>query len=420
MRLESALYTSREGLSAHGQALGVIGDNIANANTVAYKASRPEFADLLSEGTEGRSSYAIVGGGSGVQVERIRVLHEAGVSEFTGRALDVAITGEGFFMVGNSEAPTYTRAGNFQLNAEGVLTTSDGLPVLGFQGEGTTVGELDMDAINLAGNASATVTLSGNLDATSAVTAAPANPATFREVAAAASFTNGATVYDSLGQEHNITLAFFRTGNNTWTAQAYIDGADVGGEAGVPVQVGQDLNLTFNAFGQMEEADQANAIITAAPAYANGAAAGNFAINLSGFSQYAQTSQISSITQDGQGAGEISGYEFGSDGSVLAVLSSGSRVLVGTLALRNFTNLEGLTRVGNNNYITTAEAGELDPGTPGTNGLGTIEGGALERSSVDIANQFVDLIVYQRGYQASSQTLGVASTLLRDTLGLIR
>ena len=434
MRLESALYASREGLNANGQALGVVGDNIANANTVAFKAARAEFSDIFSPGSEGNRHdmpSSTSGGGAGVEVQTVRNLHGAGVVEFTGRNLDVAITGEGWFMVGDPADPLYTRAGNFQVNGDGILTTADGKAVLGFpvtaetpaegeEGASGTPAEIDLSSVDITGNPTSTITFGANLDATSAIVTPPAAAVTFEEIGRTASWTTPISVVDSLGASHPVTLAFFKTAANTWTARAYMDGGEIGGTAGAPVQVGQDLTLNFTGGGIIEEGNQAAAVITATPAYGNGAEAGNFTINLGSFTQFASTSQPISIVQDGNAAGNVIDFQFRSDGTIAAVLSTGESVAVAQLALRDFQNLDGLTRIGSNYYRAESDAGEGDPGTPGANGLGEIEGGALERSTVDIATQFIDLILYQRGYQASSQTFGVASTMIRETLTLLR
>lgn len=430
MRLESAMFTSREGLNVHGQAIAVVGDNISNANTTSYKVSRTEFADLVSEGQDGKQSVVVSGGGSGVKLGKIRQIHDTGTIEFTGRSLDVAIGGKGFFMVGDASSPIYTRAGNFQINGDGVLVDGSGRQVLGSVaagpgqgaegGGGTTLGTLNLYDINLAGVATSASGMVGNLDAGATVTNLPANPQSFNEMRALANFSSSLVVYDSLGAEHAITVGFFKTGTNTWQAQAYVDGADTGGTPGVPVAVGQPATLTFGADGLIAEAGTAAATINGTAAYANGAAAGNFTINLSGFSQYAGGSQLASVTQNGQGIGEVTGYQFKKNGDLVAVLSSGTEYLIGNIPLADFRNVDGLIRAGSNSFIAGADAGLIDPARAGTAGLGELEGGSLERSSVDIASEFVDIVVYQRGYQANSQVLGVANNMIRDTISLLR
>lgn len=421
MRLETALFSSREGISAHGQAIAVVGDNISNANTTAFRASRVEFGDLVAEGGSGRESTTISGGGCGVGISSIRATQEMGVIENTGRALDIAIEGRGFLMVGDAENPGYSRAGNLAVDEEGLLVNPNGETVLGFSGaSGATLGALNVRAVDVAGQPTSALGVVGNLDSGGAIATVPNNPATFSEIAAAADFIANLTAYDSLGGSHQVTVGFFKTAANNWTSQAYIDGGEVGGTAGVPVQMGANATLKFGTDGKIADGDKAAATITATPAYSGGAAAGSFAISMGSFTQYAGSHLIASITQDGQGAGTIDNYDIRSNGQFYANLSNGQSVLIGTLQLADFNNPEGLQRSGNGLYSGSSAAGEKRTGNPGEGGIGTIKGSSLERSTVDIANQFVDLVMYQRGYQASSQTLNAASTLLRDTLQLIR
>lgn len=423
MRLETAMLAGREGVSVHGQAISVIGDNIANANTTGFKTSRVEFIDLLGDvNRAGSEVTGIPSSGSGVAVSQVRQIHDTGVIEPTGRSLDVGIAGGGFFILGDPDAPTFSRAGNFMINGNGNLANSQGKEVLGFVGDGTALSPLNMLNISTAGAPTTAAALFGNLDSSAPNSVAiPANPATFAEVNQNATFVMpNLTVFDSLGAAHTVSVAFFKTGVNTFTAQAYIDGGDVGGAAGTPVKLGGDATLTFSPNGRIEEANKPAASIAVAPAYGNGAAAGNFTIDLSGFSQVATTSQLTSVTQDGLGTGDIVDYEFQGDGTVSAVLGSGRSVVIGRIQLASFPNVDGLSRVGNGGFEATQDAGTMQVGVPGGAGFGTLQGKTLERSTVDISDQFVSLVVYQRGYQANSQAMSTANNLLRDTIALLR
>ncbi len=424
MRLESALFSSREGINAHGQAIAVIGDNISNANTIGFRASRIEFGDLVAEGTSSREGGNLPSVGSGVVVQNVRPVEGTGVIENTGRALDVAIEGRGFLTVGDSSDPYYTRAGNLSISEEGLLINVNGQEVLGFNADDGSLGTLNVSNLNLNGKATSAASIFGNVNSSLAVATVPSSPESFQVLNAAASHVANIRVYDSLGETHDITVAFFKTASsssgNTYTVQAYIDGGDVGGTAGAPVQLGSNATLTFGTDGKIAAANAAAASITAAPSYGNGAAAGSFTMNFSGFTQFAGPSQLSTITQDGQGSGNILEYEIRKNGEFIANLDTGQSVLIGTLRLADFSNLDGLQRAGNGLYTATETAGERKLGVPGEDGLGTLAGSSLERSTVDIANQFVDLVLYQRGYQAASQTLNATNALIRDTILLIR
>jgi flagellar hook protein FlgE len=421
MRIESALYASKQGIDAHGKAISVIGDNISNANTVGYKGSRIEFSDLLSTGEEGTEPSTIPQTGSGVQVQKVRQLHETGAIEFSGRALDVAIGGQGFFMVGETSAPTFTRAGNFEISPDGILVNADGAQVLGYSGNtGTTLGALDMINIDLTGEATTTGSVVGNISSTSSVSTPPVNPERFTELGTNASFATNITTYDSLGAERGVALYYFKTGSNSWTVDAYAAGADVGNVDETPVKLGS-VDLTFDENGSVSGGSGTTTPSTL-DVTANwlDAAPANVSIDLSGMTQFATGSQISNITRNGQSAGAIKEYFLEADGGVFARLSSGSQVQIGTLQLANVRNVDGLDRIGNAAYKETDRSGERLTGSPGTLGLGGIDVASLERSTVDISKEFVDLVLYQRGYQANSQIMNAANDIIRDTISLVR
>lgn len=421
MRLETALIAGSQGIAVHGQAISVIGDNISNANTTAFKGSTVQFSDLLSDREQIGENGNIAPAGNGVQIQEVRTDFATGNFESTGRPLDVAIDGEGFFIVGDATDPRYTRAGNFSVNTSGVLVDANGNNVLGYPAGSTTLGSLSLNSVKVSGGATTAAAISGNLSSAAANGTVPTNPTTFSQLNSAAATSSTFTAYDSLGAAHSIAVYYFKTDTNKWTAQAYIDGGDVGSTKGTPVKVGADATLTFNTSGQIETANQTAATIqNVAPAYSNGAAAGAFSINLGGFTQYASQSAIASNSQDGVAAGSINGYEIDTGGKVEAVFDNGTRQTLGTIQLASFTNKDGLERQGSSTYKAPAEAGKVLTGNPHSAGFGQIREGVIEQSNVDLSGQFVTLVVLQRGYQANSQTINAANQLLRDTLGLVR
>jgi flagellar hook protein FlgE len=421
MRLESALNTSKEGLNAHGQAIAIIGDNISNVSTTAYKTSRAEFSDILGEAAGDRVSETVAGAGDGVSVSRVRVLHETGVIEPTGRELDVGISGGGFFMVGDVASPEYTRSGAFEISRDGLLTNASGQPILGFSGADTTaLGTINMYNVRTVGAVTTKADIFGNLDAGARVTQVPANVENFTDLSRAESYSAVQDVFDSQGTRHTVRISFFKTAPNKWTAQAYIDGGEVtGGTAGKPQLIGK-ADLTFDGNGVITDANKAAAVITGAANYSNGAAAGNFTVNLGTMSQYAGGSLVTNVTQDGQSPGQVTAYEFSPDGKIFAVLDNGIRSQIGALPLATFRNLDGLERSGSGTFVRTEKAGDPIIGAAGNGLRGDIEGRTLERSTVDIAEQFVNLVLIQRGYQANSQVLGAANEMIQGTLQLIR
>jgi flagellar hook protein FlgE len=420
MRLESALRTSREGITAHGQAIAVVSDNISNVSTTAFKQQRAEFKDMLSDKVGDRGSEVIAGGGDGVFIDRVRLNFETGALNATGRQLDIALSGNGFFVVGDVAAPKLTRTGNFEINGDGILTTSDGLPVLGYSGTDIAqLGTIQMNRLAIQTLPTGTMEIFGNLDAGAPLTQPPANPATFQELNSAAAFVSTHSVFDTTGARHDFQLYYFKTGANQWTAQAYINGSEVGQADDIPVALGQ-TTITFNQFGQIDPATQAQTSIAMNPTWANGAAQNPITIGLGLFTQFGGGSRVTSSTQDGRGNGDVVAYDIAKDGKIFATLNTGDRVQAGTLALGMVTNLDGLERQGGSLFAATQESGAITVGLAGAGGRGGTVGGALESSNVDLSSEFVNMIVYQRGYQASSQVLSTTSDMIKNTIALIR
>lgn len=415
MRLESAMYSSRSGLEVHGEALNVVGDNIANANTVAFRRSRAEFADIFSDFQKDS-----VESGNGVSTVVVRSLQEAGTIENTGRSLDVAINGQGYFVIGDKEAPVYSRAGNFSFDKDGFLVNAQGMPVLGYAPNATELGPIDINAVELYGSATKQMGMFGNLNSSSPIVPVPAAPTTFEELNDAASFSQEVQVVDSLGKEHSLRMYFSKTAGNTWNVSSYVDGEDVGGVAGSPVAAGAPATLTFGPDGKIAAADSAAAQMNLQLNYTGGADVGNVVVDLSSFSQFAAFNGLTALTQDGVSASRIKGYAMGEEGQVYAVLEDETKAQVGTIALALFPNDDGLSRLGNTLFAANEAAGDRTLTRPGQDGTGNLRGSALERSTVDLGTEFIDLVLFQRGYQANSSAFSNIASLIKDTIGLMR
>jgi flagellar hook protein FlgE len=420
MRLESAFRASSEGITAHGQAISVLGDNIANANTPAYKSQRAEFVDILGEKIDGKLASVPGGIGDGVKVGRVRLDFDSGAANGTGRELDVAISGRGFFLVGGIERPALTRTGNFQIDAEGFLTTADGQRVLGYTGAAPEVlGPVSMTDLQTEPVATTNASVWGNLDGGGGINPLPQNPESFLELSRGAGFVSTQSVYDAIGERHDVQFFYFRTAANQWSVQAYINGEDVGQGADQPVLLGS-LNLTFDQQGYIPEENAAQAVLTLNPAWGNGAAATPIAVDFSNFTQFSGGARITNVTQNGRGDGDIVGYEFGEGGEIMAMLNNGTKVQAGTLALGLVSNVDGLQRLGGGLYEVTQQSGALAIDRPKIGGRGVTMGGFIEASNVDLPNQFTEMIVLQRGYQANSQVLSTANDILKNTIALVR
>jgi flagellar hook protein FlgE len=420
MRLESALNTGREGITAHGQAISVVGDNISNANTIGFKNQKAIFADMLGETPGDRVADVVSGAGDGVTIRSIQSNFEVGPIQGTGRDLDVALSGNGFFQVGDIANPQLTRAGSFQLDQEGFLTTLDGLRVLGYTGaDAANLGPIDMRKVDLEIVPTTQAQLFGNLNSAANTSEPPANPLTFQEISNTAASTTMVSVYDSLGSRHEIVFGYYRTGVNTWTVQAYANGGDVGQAADVPVVVGT-TQLTFDTNGRLTQEGAAQASMNINANWSTGAAASAITADFTSFSQFAGATLVTNYAQNGQGVGEITGYEINGEGAINARLTNGQTARIGTLSVATVTNKDGLVRSGTSTFVATDKAGVVTAGVAGTGARGKLLAESLEYSNVDLAGQFVELVVLQRAYGANSKVISTASDIIKETIALVR
>jgi flagellar hook protein FlgE len=440
----NGLFSGRAGLQSHGLAISVVGDNLSNASTIGFKSSRTEFQDLVSAGQPAGKTV-----GSGTQVGNIVPIQEQGTLEFTGRSLDVAIEGSGYFIARAGDGNVYSRAGNFQVDEDGFLVTQQGDSVLGFRHNGTGgLESLNVSSVLQENVASTEVGIEGNLDAqplpvaisgtvngtplaanvVGGTTTPAATDPTFSDLNDEAEFSTVVGIYDSLGQEHNVSLYFFRESSTApqYTVRAYAQSEDVDPSvvyAGRPRQLGggtpavNEVQLSFNSDGTMSTTS--DRIFNLNIPWNNGSTSQVVDIDLSGFSQFASPSSISSVTQDGQGVGSVTSLNIGVNGEIFAVLDTARTASIGTLALANFFNPEGLRRIGENYLQESNDSGEPIVGVPDTGRFGTIQSGSLELSTVDIANEFVKLVTLQRAFQANSRMVTTVNGLLNDIIQLV-
>lgn len=424
----NGLFAARSGISSHGTAIAVIGDNISNASTIGYKTSVAQFADLVAGG---QASGRVVGSGS--TVNAIDSVFQQGTLEFTSRPLDLAVDGNGFFVVAKGEQRFYTRAGNFKVDTAGYIVTQDGLAVLGFPSDGTgALQPLNTNTISQSSVESTEVAISGNLDASSssialatiptvptAASGSVATTPTFKDINDKAQFSTVVNVFDSLGGKHEVNIFYFHSDTpNVWQARAYVKSEDVnagGTPVGYPRLVGAATTMTFGPDGKL-----ANPVsLTATMPWSGGADnTQSVKFDLSNFTQYSAGSNVLSITQDGQGVGSVSSLSIGADGKIAALLDNGQSSVIGTIGMANFANAEGLTRSGGNLLQQSNESGEPVIGQPKNGTFGAVQSGSLELSTVDIASEFVKLITLQRGFQANSRIITTINQLLNDIIQL--
>ena len=405
------------GLTAMSTALSAIANNLANLNTTGYKDTRVLFRDLFyqSLGTSGAGDPVQLGAGAGVAA--MPSLFTQGSVDPSGVPTDVAITGEGFFVTQKDGVTTYTRAGDFSVDKNAFLVTAEGQQVLGFPfvngvittGQGLTPLQLGTGTISPP-TPTSNVEIKTNLNASAAI---------------GTSFSTPVTIYDSLGASHVLTFTFTKTAANAWTYQISMPAAELGPVGGV-AQTGvlATGNLTFDGTGALT-APAANIAAINITNFADGANNQSFSWQLfenaaSVLTQVAAPSSTSSTQQNGSGSGSLVNFSIGSDGMITGNFSNGKTAVLGQLALATFPDQQGLLRTGKNGFSETLASGQAVVGAPGTGGRGTLSGGALELSNVDIAKEFAAMIVAQRGFQANARVVTTFDEITQDTINLKR
>jgi flagellar hook protein FlgE len=394
------------GLNAAARNLDVIGNNVANANTVGAKSSRVEFADLYANSLTGLSAAT---NGIGVAVTSVAQQFTQGDIVSTQNPLDMAINGRGFFRVALNGSIQYTRNGQFRMDKDGYIVTAQGARLTGYsvdasgQTSNGTPTELKISTADISPKPTALSRAQLNLDARDIPITAPfdsANPSTYHSAMSM-------SVYDSLGRDHQVTLYYRKTAGNTWEVRAAADGTDVPGVAST---------INFNTAG----------IVTSPTGPFNltipvGADAGNtmtFGMNLTGATQFGASFATTEITQDGYGTGRLSGFTADDSGVLVGRYSNGQTRPQGQITLANFVNPQGLVPLGNNVWVEGGSAGQPTLGAPGSGILGALEAGAVENSNVDMTAELVNMITAQRVYQANAQTIKTHDQLLQTIVNL--
>jgi flagellar hook protein FlgE len=405
------------GLNANAQALSVIGNNLANINTVGYKASSVSFQDLVSQNVGGASiNPAQVG--LGVGLGTVSPIFSQGAIESSRMNTHVAVQGNGFFVLDGTAGRSYTRAGNFSFNNDGALVTPDGQFVQGYTQVDPVTGELIT-----SGTTGPIIVPPGVMRAPTASTSFQAVTNLDADTAVGGTYSTAIQIYDALGAAHVMTMTYTNTGPGAWNYALTVEGAEVtGGTAGTPFSLASGP-IAFNSSGALTTPPADVAITT--PAWANGAAVSvlNWDV-LSGttttptLTGYATASATSSISQNGAPAGMITDISIDPSGRINANFGAGQSVVMGQLAVATFNNPQGLFKLGANRYGESGASGLSNLGLAGTGGRGTLIGNALEQSNVDMAQEFTQMILAQRGYQANSKTITVSDQLLVDTINL--
>lgn len=431
------------GLNAAAKNLDVIGNNVANANTVGFKQSQAQFADVYASSVGGSAGTAV---GIGTKLSTVAQQFTQGNISVSNNSMDIAINGQGFFQLGSatSTAPQfYSRNGQFQQDNQGYIVTSEGMRLFGMNATGVP-GPLQIPTAQIPARATGTsaspnVMVGLNLDARGAVTAvaapAPAPAGAFNFNAADPTTYNNSTsttIYDSLGNPHVATLYFQKAtpvaGSNPWNVYLTVDNALVPPPAVTvpPSAVPMGAGLPFNTSGKLP----AGTLLTmpaaytpplAAPAAGGIAAAANpmtLTFDFTASTQYGSAFGVSSLVQDGYTTGMPSGFNVSPDGTILGRYSNGQSQKLGQVTIANFANPQGLQPMGNNRWSATSAAGTPLPGTPGTASLGVLQSGAVEDANVDLTAELVSMIVAQRVYQANAQSIKTQDAVLQTITNL--
>jgi flagellar hook protein FlgE len=419
----TSFSTALSALNATSTAIDVVGNNLANLNSPGFKTSALAFRDLVTQSLGAGLGETQVGFGVG-QPLTIRQFTQGAIQTSAG-LLDAAIQGDGFFVLKTASGnASYTRAGNFVADKEGNLLTDTGDRVQGWTTLNPATGAVDTNGA--IGNIIVPV---GSLRPPTTTTSMTVD---FNLDSTAASDTTSTktiplTVIDSLGGSHVLTLNFQKTGPNQWTYGVTVPGEDIaGGTPGTPVDTGATGTLTFDTNGKLTDPAAGSPIAITVAGLADGASDMNVSWGLyntdgtARVTQFAQPSESSASSQNGKTAGQLVRVGLADGGGILAGYSNGDQVIVGQVAMASVRNPDTLLASGNNSFQLSALTATPAVGTPGTGGRGQIVGASIEASTVDIAREFTNLIVYQRSYEANSKVIQTSDQLSQDTINLIR
>ncbi|MCW4385728.1 flagellar hook protein FlgE [Salinibacterium sp. SYSU T00001] len=386
-----SLYSGISGLRSHQTMLDVTGNNIANVNTTAFKSSATQFQDTLSQLTQGAAGPQAEQGGTnpaqiglGVRVAGISTNFAQGSAQATGRSTDMMISGDGFFVTRSGADILYTRAGNFDLDAQGRLVTADGAIVQGWAAQdgvvldGGAIGNisLPLDGISPA-VATTSATFGGNLPA---------------EAEVGTELVRDVQVFDADGNASTLTFTFTRSA------------------------AGWDVSATDGVTTGTDSLEFTDGELTAG----GSVTVGGITVDMSSLTGFAGLTTASVTGQDGRKAGTLQSFTLAADGTLVGSFSNGASQAVGRIALANFANPGGLEKAGNSSYRATFNSGNAELGTAGNGGLGELTAGALEMSNVDLSQEFTNLIVAQRGFQANARIITTSDEVLQELTNLKR
>ena len=474
-----AFTTALSGLAAASNNLAVTGNNIANSNTTGFKRSRSEFVDVFATSFGGVSSTTP---GSGVRVANVAQQFDQGNLDITSNNLDLAISGQGFFVLAESpsnlNSKLYTRSGEFKLDKDSTVVNNQGNPLLVFQSNGSggfntgVMTSISLSTQQGLPKATTSVTMQVNVDANDTVLAAAASTPTAAPPRAAIGAGGGTvpapavgaailvdetafiafdptdattytaqtsvTTYDTLGVAHTLTSYFIAgqpvAGGREWGVFNYLDGNAVGVPAAATPAVPSTLIVgglggagvpTADHVGQTLVFDSlgqltspTTGLVDLNPIGISTAATLDLQVNYANSTQFSALFSVDNLTQNGLPSGQLTGIDIDDEGVVFARFSNGASNALGKVALTRFPNPQGMTALGDTTWAQSSESGEPIPGEAGSNNFGIIQSGSLEASNVDLAKQLVNLIIAQQTYQANSETIATENTIIQTILNI--
>ncbi|NYH14260.1 flagellar hook protein FlgE [Paraburkholderia bryophila] len=400
--------TGLSGLSAASTDLDVIGNNIANANTVGFKSSTAQFADMYANAVATAVNNQV---GIGTRLSTVEQNFANGTFTDTNQPLDIAINGNGFFQLSNGGSVVYSRNGVFHMDKSGAIENAQGQQLMGYSpgpnGEMNTgsVGPIVISTANVPPVATKSIAAAFNLNSADPVPSkAPFDPSDSTTF----SYSQPVPIYDSLGGAQTVSLYFVKKAMGSYEVYA------TSGSSLTPVgpNPAGDLGaITFDNSGRLTSPGASSLSFTIPNGADGGATTQSLSLDLTGTTQYGGKNGVISLEPDGNSSGQLTSFSVGPDGVLTGAFSNGATLALGQVVLATFKNPNGLVNLGNNAYAQTSESGVAQISTPGSTNHGVLQGGETEDSNVDLTAELVHLITAQRDYQANAQTIKTQQTV---------
>ncbi len=413
------------GINAAAQELRIIGNNVANASTTGFKQSRANFADVYAASSSGSTSNSI---GAGVRLSSVDQLFTQGNIGFTDSKLDMAINGQGFFILEENGSRVYSRAGQFQADRDGyIVNANDQKMIVNVADENGAItgaaGPLRLDTSNIPPRATKLIEMAVNLDSSSTPPVThpfdPDRPSSFTH-------STSLTIYDSLGTPALASVYYIKTDvPNEWEMHTFVNGQHLRGPADPSTGLYTPDKIKFDGAGALAQINGINVppgkIKYPGIDTGTGAEPLEVTIDLQGavpVTQFGGAFTVNTIKQNGYTSGRLTGIDIDDTGIVRARFTNGQNRTLGQVTLANFSNPNGLRQLGETNWAESFDSGPALIGTPGSGSLGLIQSGALEGSNVDLTGQLVNMITAQRNFQANAQVISTADAVTQTVINI--